>query len=163
MINPPATHEGAAQAYELAYHEAARALSEQERAVDSFYARAGVLFTGGAVVTSFLGGTALSDGNASIAAWLAAGLFIAFGVRVGLLLWPQTWAFASNARQMVGQYIESDEPYALPAIHRELALHMQSSFLRNKGQLDERSKGLQHAGVLLLVETLGWVLELAIS
>jgi hypothetical protein len=154
MIEAPASHATAPDAYALAYEEAARALSEQERAVDSFYSRAGVLFTGGAVVTSFLGGAALSDGDTSIAAWIAVALFIAFGVRVGLLLWPQRWEFASDARQLIGQYIETDRPFTLPAIHRELALHMQASFETNKEQLSERSNGLQVAGVLLLLETL---------
>jgi hypothetical protein len=162
MIDAPYLHADAEASYELAFKEASRALTAQERAVDSFYARAGVTFSGGAIVTSFLGGTAL-NGGVGIAGWIAVGLFVLFGARVATLLWPKTWQFTAASTRILSGYIEADEPHTLASIHRNLAIFMQRGFDANREQLQEQSKALQFAGVLLLFETLGWVIELAVN
>lgn len=59
---------------QLAYDLSLRALQQQETVLDELRSRTGVLLTATALVTSFLGGRALSDGLA----WLTApGLFAA--------------------------------------------------------------------------------------
>jgi hypothetical protein len=48
-----------ADGYRLAYDEAVRALTRQQSALDEFRTRAGILLSGAAIATSFLGGQAL--------------------------------------------------------------------------------------------------------
>ncbi|HEX5857669.1 MAG TPA: hypothetical protein VFY91_06130, partial [Microbacterium sp.] len=60
---------GAAPAYELAYEEARRALDGQERALGAVRTRAGVVLSAAAIVTSFLGGQALSASGFDTLSW----------------------------------------------------------------------------------------------
>ena len=62
-MSPAATHEGADAAYELAYDEAVAAVSTQQAVIDAFRSRAGLLLSGAAIATSFLGGQALRSGD----------------------------------------------------------------------------------------------------
>ena len=76
------------QLYKVAYDQAVRALSEQQVEIDSFRARGGMLLSGAAVTTSFLGARALQGSGSSVLIWLA---LLAFGGVCALslaLLWP---------------------------------------------------------------------------
>jgi hypothetical protein len=115
--------------YELAYDEARRALDAQESVVNELRTRAGVLIAAAAITTSFFGGRALSDGDVATAEWIAIACFGVVGASVLAVLWPCTdWTFTVNAQRFIGTYIESEEgPLPLPAIDRDLALHMRAS------------------------------------
>jgi hypothetical protein len=81
-------------AYALAYEEAKHAVSTQQTVVDNFRARAGLLLSGAAIATSFLGGQALRGGEPGPWSWLAITAFGALGVLTLAILWPTTWEFA---------------------------------------------------------------------
>ena len=55
------TAESRRASYELAYEEAVRMLSQQERYLDTLGMRSGVLLSAAAIATSFLGGQALAE------------------------------------------------------------------------------------------------------
>jgi len=55
--------------YELAYDEAVRALSQQQSVLDNFRTRAGILLSGAAIATSFLGGQALRSDALNSWSW----------------------------------------------------------------------------------------------
>ena len=148
------------RAYELAYTEGVRALSEQQAVVDSFRTRAGLLFSAAAIATSFLGGAALRDG-ASPWTSIAIGLFVFVGAAVGVVLWPRDdWQYPVRPRLLIENYIEDEAPLPIALVHRDLALHMDRSYLRNRGQLLALAQSFRAASVLLLLEVLAWVADL---
>jgi hypothetical protein len=63
--------------YKVAYDEAVRALSEQQAAIESVRARAGLLLSAAAVTTSFLGAQALQGASSNLFSWLALLGFVA--------------------------------------------------------------------------------------
>ena len=64
---------------------------------------------------------------------------------------------------MIANYIEHPEPLALAEIHRDLALHMDHSYLRNRGQLLRLVWLFRVASILLIVEVIAWVVDLIIQ
>jgi hypothetical protein len=70
------------QQYEVAYREAARALDEQLKVFDGVQTRTGTLIAAAAIVTSFLGGQALTSGGPAGWTWIALAAF------AGLLVVP---------------------------------------------------------------------------
>jgi hypothetical protein len=144
--------------------QAKRALEEQDRVVTELRTRAGVLMTGAAITTSFLGDRILSGKSIQPLAWLTIGCFVALGLIFRALLWPwREWKFTINAQAFIRDYLEPAEgdPLDLPGIHRDLALHMGASWRRNETQLRRLFLGFRLAATLLVGEIVFWVLALA--
>jgi hypothetical protein len=74
--------------YALAFSEGVRALSEQQAVIDSFRTRSGLLLSGAAIATSFLGQASLEHGT-SFFTWFAIALFGLLGAAVVAILWPR--------------------------------------------------------------------------
>lgn len=149
--------------YKVAYDEAVRALGEQQRAVDSLHARAGLLFSAAAISTSFLGAQALRGGNPSVASWLALLCFVAVAAASLAVLWPRRkWKVTANPRVVIETYVESAEPAPVEGLHRDLALHTHSSYLENQAVLDQLVGSLQVASGLLVLEVVLWVVAIAV-
>ena len=127
-VDRPTTTPDAAAGYELAYQEGVRALSEQQAVIDGFRTRAGLLMSGAAIATSFLGGAAL-DKWTTVWTWLAVGSFILLGACVLAILWPRhDWEYAVRPERLIENYVEHPDPLPLPLIHRDLALHMDNAY-----------------------------------
>jgi hypothetical protein len=149
-------------AYLLAYDEAKRALDEQERAVFELRSRAGQLIAGAAIATSFFGGQALRH-HIHPMGWVAIGSFVALSLAVLVILWPRRdWEFNLSPAQFIDTYLEpsDEEPLALPAIHRDLALHMGNSADLNRRQLRWLTAAFRVGAVLLVAEVVSWVIVL---
>jgi hypothetical protein len=121
-----------ADAYRLAYEEAVRALSRQEEALENFRTRAGLLLSAAAITTSFLGAQALSAGHPGPTAWLALAAFAGLGGAVLAMLLPGREEYAADSKLVVAVYIEGTYPYSLTQIHRDLAIHMETSIETNQ-------------------------------
>jgi hypothetical protein len=147
--------------YRLAFDEAVRALAHQQSRLDDFRARAGIVLSAAAIATSVFGGQALAEGSPSILAWIAVASFIGVSVLALVLLWPREWIFSAVPRRIIATYVETDDPLPLPMIHRDLALHMEDSYVRNEQGLDQMLKVFQWALVLLALEVVTWTIELA--
>ena len=119
-------------AYKLAYDEAVRGLAHQQSRLDDFRARAGIVLSAAAIATSLLGGQALQRRSPSIWAWVALGCFVGVSALTLLLLLPRRWEFTAVPRRIIGTYVEAENPLPLPMIHRDLALHMEDSYVRNE-------------------------------
>jgi hypothetical protein len=153
---------GRAPAYELAYTEGVRALDEQRVVIDAFRTRAGLLLSAAAIATSFLGGAAL-DGGTSVLTWLAITAFVLLGVGVILILWPRgDWEYTARPRRIIETYIEPDS-LGLPLIHRDLAYHMDASYLRNRGHLHDLVRLFRVSSILLVLEIVAWVVDLIVT
>ncbi len=117
-----------------------------------------------AITTSFLGDRILSGHHVHPLAWIAIGCFVALGLVVLVLLWPwRDWKFTINAQSLIQDYLEpvDAEPLDLPGIHRDLALHMEASWQKNKSQLRWLFVAFRVAAMLLVGEIIFWVLALA--
>ena len=151
---------GDPEAYALAFTEGVRALSEQQAVIDGFRTRSGLLLSGAAIATSFFGQASLAHGT-SLFTWLAVVMFVLLGAAVIAILWPRgDWEYAVRPELLIANYIEHPEPLDLGGIHRDLALHMDASYLHNRGQLLRLVWLFRGASVLLIVEILAWVVDL---
>lgn len=153
-------------AYALAYTEARRALDEQSKVLSELHTRAGTLIAAAAVTTSFLGSRILDGNHLSALAWVAVACFALVGVILIALLVPwRDWTFTVNAERFIQDYLEppaGDRPPAsLLEIHRNLALHMESSWQENRGQLRLLQIAFRVAAGALVVEVVLWVVALA--
>jgi hypothetical protein len=151
------------EAYRIAYEEGQRALDEQERSVDELRGRSGTLFAAAALVTSFFGG-AVFPHHLPTAGWVAIGCFIGLGGCVLAILWPRRdWEFAASPARVISEYIEpaDDRPVAVPAMHRDLALHMDASWRANRTQLRILTATFRVGAGLLVAEVIAWVIVLA--
>lgn len=138
-------------AYLLAYEEARRALDEQERSVVELRARAGQLIAGAAITTSFFGGQALrhhihrSAGSRSrVSSRSASPSWSSFGRGA-------TGNLCSRQHSFIETYVEPPEekPLELPAIHRDLALHMGHSADLNRRQFRWLTAAFRLGAILL--------------
>ena|ERR1700737_5668201 len=148
-------------AYKLAYDEAVRALAQQQSRLDDFRARAGIVLSAAAIATSILGGQALGQQSPSLWAWIALGSFIGVSGLALLLLFPRTWTFTAVPRRIIGTYVEAETPLPLPMIHRDLALHMEDSYVKNEVGLDQMIIFFRVALGLLALEVVAWTIEIA--
>lgn len=151
-------------AYELAYVEAKRALEDQDRSIVELRSRAGTLIAAATVTTSFFGGQALAHHRLDLLGWIAVGCFVALGIAVLAILWPQRdWMITLRPALFVETYLERDDspPFDLPAIHRDLALHMGNSALLNSRRLARLATRFRVAAACLLAEVVAWVVVVA--
>jgi len=148
-------------AYKLAYDEAVRGLAHQQSRLDDFRARAGIVLSAAAIATSLLGGQALDQGSPSLWAWIALGCFIGVSGFTLLLLLPRRWEFTAAPRRIIGTYVEAEAPLPLPMIHRDLALHMEDSYVNNEVGFDKLVIRFQLALGLLALEVVSWTVEIA--
>jgi hypothetical protein len=154
---------GDPEGYALAFSEGVRALSEQQAVIDSFRTRSGLLLSGAAIATSFLGQASLDRGT-TFFTWLAIALFVALGAAVIAILWPRNdWEYAVRPELLIANYVEHPEPLKIPEIHRDLALHMDNSYLQNRGQLLRLVWLFRLASILLIVEVVAWVVDLVVQ
>jgi hypothetical protein len=153
--------DGRAEAYELAFEEAGRALDAQERTVNELRSRAGVLIAAAAITTSFFGSRAVSGDQLGTWIWVAVAAFAAVGVCVLLVLWPRSdWSFSASAAEIIAEYIEP-EPLDLPLIHRDLALQRSAAYDDNARQLRWLFRVVRVSLILLVLEVASWVAALA--
>ena len=149
--------------YELAYQEAKRALEDQQNAVTEVRSRAGQLIAAAAITTSFFGAQAITAHHLHPASWIAIICFIALSLAVLVILWPRDdWEFSVSPADLIATYIERTDDLSpdLATIHRDLALHMNKSMLRNRHQLGLAFRAFRIGAVLLGAEVVAWVVAL---
>lgn len=147
--------------YALAYDEARHAVSTQHTVVDNFRSRAGLLLSGAAIATSFLGGQALRSGDPGAWSWIAIGAFLLLGIATLAILWPRSWRFEADPRDIITTYVETDDPASLQALHRDLALHRADVLDVNGRRLTRLIWSFRAAGFLLIFEIVAWAIDLA--
>jgi hypothetical protein len=150
-----------ARLYKVAYDEAVRALSEQQAEIDSFRTRGGMLLSAAAITTSFLGSEAGQGRDSGSLAWAALTVFGAVAVLSLALLWPYVWQVTMDPHVIVAIYIESDEPMAMEALHRDLIDQMRVSYLKNREGLDLLAVLFQISSGLLALEIVLWTFAVA--
>jgi hypothetical protein len=153
--------------YELAYDQAKRALDHQQAALRDLRSRAGNLISISAAVTSFAAGVGLirtdPDKGAVFPGWAAfvlLALLVAIGVTALAVLWPREWRFTLNATGIIERYIESPTPLSYDKLQRELAIHLQANYVKNRRNIGRRATAYQVGIGLLVLEVIVLVLAL---
>ena len=147
--------------YRVAYDEAVRALSEQQVMIDSFRTRTGLLLSTAAITTSFLGAQALKVGDLTPPVWLAMAGFAGVALASLAILWPRRWEFATGPSKVINVYIEAEEPAPIESVHRDLSIHMFSSYNENQAGLGQLALFFQIASGLLTAEVILWIIAIA--
>lgn len=151
--------------YQLFYEESSLGLSRQERAVETFYSRAGLLLAATVAASAFLGREVLGDGRAGCLGVAAIVVFLLVCSATLYLLWPRTWHFSVDAKQAIADYLEPEDgaPLPLDEIYRDLALHAQTRFASNSRQMRQLGFILQAASIGLIVDLGLWAAALALQ
>ncbi len=148
--------------YRLAYDEALRSIAHQEATLDEMRSRAGLLLAALSVVTSFLGGSTIAAHGLGPMALLASVLFAGAGGILVSLLWPRKgWMFRFTPEEIIGVYVEADNPAEVNYMYRDLALHLGGNLSKNERRMSRLWRGFQWACALLVAEVLVWLLALA--
>ena len=147
--------------YRIAYDEGVRALSQQQGMIESLRTRTGLLLSAAAITTSFLGAQVLNNNHPSVATWLALGSFVGLSVVALAILWPHRLEFTASPANVIESYIETEDPLSVAEIHRDLALHMHHSYAENLAGQKQLASRFRVAGMLLTIEVILWVIDLA--
>ena len=148
--------------YELAYETGMSAVESQATVLREVRERAGSVLSVAVVAAGFAAGLALTVDPPSRlgfigllgAAVAAAGL--AGVVLTTVMIWrPSEGRFLHDAGQIVGSYVESDPPWKLPEIHRQLALWLGKQTRLNANMLRTKLKTFTWELASLLLEMLG--------
>lgn len=151
--------------FALAFEEAKRLITGQERGLVELQTRASVLLSAATLITAFLGGAALRDGDQPIGGGgiVAIVLFVVFLMPVGYIYWPRRamWLFKFSPRQIIGEYID-EANFTIDELRRDLALHFENNYDANQRLIDRMYWAYTIALVLLLAHVLAWLAELGI-
>jgi hypothetical protein len=143
------------------YQEALRGLLQQQGAVESLHNRAGTLIFAASFASSLLGAKALSDGI-GLWDWIAVALLVAIGALVVFMLWPYyNFSFRFDPQELIDEYVDTDAPVTMSAMHRSLALRIRADFARNGRLIRRIREALQLALILLMFEILAWLVAIA--
>ena len=119
------------------------------------------MLSGAAIASSLFGGRATKAGFGAFG-WLAVVSFAALAVALLLILWPRMeWHETSLPSYLIGSHIEVEEPLPLRLIHRDLAIQMEGVYRESEALYDRLARYFRVAAILLNVEVLAWVGELA--
>jgi hypothetical protein len=147
--------------YELAYGEAVRALSIRREGLDSLRSRAGVVLSGAAIASSLFGGRAVSTGL-GLFGWAAVASFAGLGLALLVVLWPRPeWLGTTMPSWIIETDIEVPHPLSVELIRRDLALQIEGAYRDNTVLYEQLARSFQLAAVLLNVEMLAWIIDLA--
>jgi hypothetical protein len=142
------------------YQEAVRGLNHQQGVVESLNARAGNLIFTAAFATSLLGARALADGL-GIVDWVAVALLFAVGTAVAFMLWPYyNFTFRFDPQDLLDEFIDSDSPASMSAMHRALALRIKRDMASNWRVIQRIRIALQIGLICLLLEIAAWLLAI---
>jgi hypothetical protein len=151
----------------LAYEEALRIVKAQEGVLDNLRARAGTVIAVASLVTSFLGGQALvrptlSEGvviRQELGCWgiAAIGLFVLATAFAIAIIWPYKWRFDLSPVTILDEWPQDDYEGAL----RDLARYHSNNHDYNGKLLRRLFWFLQLSCLLLVAETLAWIIDLA--
>ncbi|MEJ7567751.1 MAG: hypothetical protein WKF41_05745 [Gaiellaceae bacterium] len=150
----------------IAYDEAKRALDDQAKTLDGLRARAGTLLAVASLVTSFLGGQVLAKPTikealvirADIGAlgWIAIAAFLGVVVATMAILWPyRDWRFNLSASTITQWDVSEAEAKG------HLAIFHEENYDANAPRLQNLFWCFQAGCLLLGIETIAWILDLA--
>lgn len=153
-----------------AYDEAVRFIGVQAASVDALRSRAATVIAAASLVTTFLGGQALAKPSisadtvsyAAIDGWGWAAIAALCGIAAATIavMWPYRWQWSQRADGLIGIYENHQPSLTLIDAQREIALHLQESYDTNERRLFWLGLAFRASLVLLVLESICWVLDL---
>jgi hypothetical protein len=157
--------------YQVAYDASVRAIEDQARVLESLRSRTGTLLAVTALVTSFLGGEAITrarqaDGDMDIEVWSATGgaigLFIVLALLTLAVLLPYRMRFSLSASSII-EILDSRrevDPVTAEEAYREVALRHEAMYDFNAVQIRHLFWAFRLAIVCLVAEVAVWIVVL---
>ena len=148
---------------ELSYELSLRTLSQQESSLNELRARTGTLIAAASIVTSFLGGAAITRDGLDVWSVLALVSFIAsIALATWVLLPNDDLVFSVSGSALFEDEIEADI-FVIGETHRRLAYWLDGFYVENKPKVGGLFVFYRWATVALLAEVVFWSLQLALS
>jgi hypothetical protein len=151
---------------EVAYEAGRAALADQESLVAGVRQRTGTLLAAHALVASFLGATTIREAGFEVWAWLAVGALLLGLVAAAILLAPWKLKFAVDARQLYdGLYPQAAAEADAGTLGWLAAAGYLHQALReeNATRVQWMSRLSGALGALMVVQTLAWLIGLAVK
>jgi hypothetical protein len=148
----------------LGYESAKGCLARQEATLDNLRSRAATIFTANALVASFLGTRALGTDGAlhRVDTWLGIGGFLGASVLIGIVLLPLfDWDFGMEAKEVERYVCIGADTEMTPDAYQRLATENEAYIARNEPKLNNLMWALIVAGVLILMSSVSWLIEVA--
>jgi hypothetical protein len=143
------------------YQEALRGLTQQQAVIESLLNRAGILIFALSFANSLLGARALDDGLGGWD-WVALASLVGVGGLAVVVLWPYyNFWFRFDPRELIVRYVDEQPAGSMAAMHRDLALRIESDMDRNGRVIRRMRVACQLGLVLLLVNLIAWLLSIA--
>jgi hypothetical protein len=151
---------------EIACEAGRAALAEQEALVAGIRQRTGTLLAAHALVASFLGATTIRAAGIETWSWVALASLVLGRVAAAILLAPWTLKFSVDARHLYSQlYAEAEAETDAGTLGWLASAGYGYQALRNANR--ERVKLMSRIsgalGVLMIVQTLAWLVGLAVT
>ena len=147
----------------LSYELSLRTLSQQEASLNELRARTGTLIAAASIVTSFLGGTAISQNGFDVWSVVALVAFAGSIALATLVLLPQeNLIFSVHGSALFEDEIRSDV-FEIGETHRRLAYWLDDYHAENEPKLRSLFTYYRLSTVLLLFEVGFWSVALAVS
>jgi hypothetical protein len=94
--------------------------------------------------------------------WIAAVAFTGIGGLLLAILWPrQEWQATPSSQRVLDNVARVDGLVSLESVHRDMALHMERAYTMNQRLYASLASYFRAAAVLLSVEVLAWICDLA--
>ena len=139
-------------AYEIAYDEALRAITDQQSVISGLHTRTGIVASAAALVLSLISQQARGSGL-SVTLKLAVAAYSGIAVLSAFILWPRRrWHLHFQASKIHWFAIEGGRRLPSREIKRNLALYLEQYWERNGRKVDQLSWALGGAIALLLLE-----------
>jgi hypothetical protein len=152
----------------LVYEEAIRAISEQERSLDSIRGRAATNIAVVSISTSLLGYdvllATLKSTTSTIVIVIIAILFsISVVTSVWILRSKRDWVFNQSPKHIIRDYIENNQELSLTDVKLYLAGYLEDNIDSNERRLRELLNWLNLAFTATVLQILAAVLALGLS
>jgi hypothetical protein len=146
----------------IVYELALRSLDQQERELGELRARTNTLVAAAALIASFLGAAAIHEhGGLSVWSIIALTVLVATGGLSLYVLWPRELSFAFDARlTYTALYGLIDTP---DEAQLRIAYSARDRYLDNKHTIDALELRFQAAVLTLGLQTVLWVVALAVA
>ena len=151
---------------EVTYQAGRSALADQEALVEGIRQRTGTLLAGQALVASFLGSSVVQVGGLDVYAWLAVVLLVLGLAASAIVLGTWRIKFAMDARALYDELVRQASAEAANGTLGWLAeagfgyQALRESSLVKVRKMSQISSAI---GVLMVAQTLAWLVALAVS
>ena len=163
------------EAYKVPYDESVRMLTQQGSALDNIRTRAGTLVAAASLVTTFVGAQAFAKPSLTkgdhgfvlvtqeldVWGWLAIAALVGVLVCSLVVLYPRRdFTYGQSAKQLIGDLEKVPPLMSLERTQRAVAMNLEENVDANERVLRQLGHFFTAGSVLLVAETILWIIDL---